>query len=130
MLAPARAFWPFVPRPAVLPLPAAMPRPTRVRSRREPAAGRRSCSFILDLFDAHQEADGVGHPPERGRIGDLDRLADSVQAERADRSPCALGVADGALDERNAQLIGHRPEPPLARSRWCRYPTSRPLAGR
>ncbi len=28
---PARAFWPFVPRPAVLPLPAAMPRPTRVR---------------------------------------------------------------------------------------------------
>ena len=28
---PARAFWPFVPRPAVLPLPAAIPRPTRVR---------------------------------------------------------------------------------------------------
>ena len=28
--APARERWPFVPRPAVLPLPAAMPRPTRV----------------------------------------------------------------------------------------------------
>ena len=28
--APARDFWPLVPRPAVLPLPAAMPRPTRV----------------------------------------------------------------------------------------------------
>src|SRR3712207_8025012 len=43
---PARAFWPFVPRPAVLPWPAAMPRPTRVRGRREPAAGFRSCSFM------------------------------------------------------------------------------------
>src|SRR6188508_2575997 len=44
---PARAFWPFVPRPAVLPLPAAMPRPTRVRSVRDPSAGRRSCNFIV-----------------------------------------------------------------------------------
>jgi hypothetical protein len=36
---PARAFWPFVPRPAVLPLPAAMPRPTRVRGLRETLGG-------------------------------------------------------------------------------------------
>ena len=36
---PARDFWPFVPRPAVLPLPAAMPRPTRVRGVREPGGG-------------------------------------------------------------------------------------------
>ena len=43
---PARAFWPFVPRPAVLPLPAAMPRPTRVRGWREPSAGWRSWSFM------------------------------------------------------------------------------------
>ena len=43
---PARAFWPFVPRPAVLPLPAAMPRPTRMRSLRDPSAGRRSWSFM------------------------------------------------------------------------------------
>ena len=43
---PARAFWPLVPRPAVLPLPAAMPRPTRVRAVRDPAAGRRSWSFM------------------------------------------------------------------------------------
>ncbi len=43
---PALAFWPFVPRPAVLPLPAAMPRPTRVRGWRDPSAGFRSCSFM------------------------------------------------------------------------------------
>ena len=43
---PARAFWPLVPRPAVLPLPAAMPRPTRVRAVFDPAGGRRSCNFM------------------------------------------------------------------------------------
>ncbi len=43
---PARAFWPLVPRPAVLPLPAAMPRPTRVFALCAPSAGRRSCSFM------------------------------------------------------------------------------------
>ncbi len=45
MLAPARDRWPFVPRPAVLPLPAAMPRPTRVRALVDPGVGRRSCSL-------------------------------------------------------------------------------------
>jgi hypothetical protein len=39
---PARDFCPFVPRPAVLPLPAAMPRPTRVFAVCAPTAGRRS----------------------------------------------------------------------------------------
>src|SRR5450756_2739430 len=38
MVPPVLDFWPLVPRPAVLPLPAAMPRPTRVRGLRLPSA--------------------------------------------------------------------------------------------
>jgi len=44
--APARAFWPLVPRPAVLPWPAAIPRPTRFLFFLAPLAGRNSCNFI------------------------------------------------------------------------------------
>ena len=66
---PARAFWPLVPRPAVLPLPAAMPRPTRVRALWDPAGGRRSWSFMpsprasasVDFLDGDEEADLADH---------------------------------------------------------------------
>ena len=36
---PERAFCPFCPRPAVFPLPDEVPRPTRLRTWREPSAG-------------------------------------------------------------------------------------------
>src|SRR5687768_12951701 len=46
MLTPERALAPFWPRPAVLPLPEPMPRPTRIRPLRAPALSRRSLSFM------------------------------------------------------------------------------------
>src|SRR3546814_19617092 len=44
---PERLFWPFWPRPAVLPLPEPMPRPTRIRPLRAPSLSRRSLSLIV-----------------------------------------------------------------------------------
>src|SRR4029453_5765596 len=44
---PERLFWPFWPRPAVLPLPEPMPRPTRMRALRAPALSRSSLSFMV-----------------------------------------------------------------------------------
>ena len=41
-------------------------------------------------------------------VGDLDRVADAVQAERPDRRPVAGDVADRALRLGHAQLTGHR----------------------
>src|SRR5690606_13478081 len=54
---PERLFWPFWPRPPVLPLPEPMPRPTRIRLLRAPALSRMSLSFIslhsLSLCSRH-----------------------------------------------------------------------------
>src|SRR4051794_22608930 len=47
MRTPERAVWPLPPRPAVLPLPEPMPRPTRMRFFREPALSAISLSFIV-----------------------------------------------------------------------------------
>src|SRR5690606_19665301 len=48
----SRAFWPLVPRPAVLPPLPPMPRPTRLRRLRDPSAGLRSWIFMsVQLLD-------------------------------------------------------------------------------
>src|SRR4051794_29441194 len=49
MRTPERAVWPLPPRPACLPLPEPMPRPTRMRFLREPALSAISLSFIVLL---------------------------------------------------------------------------------
>src|SRR6266567_3546940 len=46
MLTPERDLAPFCPRPAVLPLPEPMPRPTRMRPLRAPWLSRISLSFM------------------------------------------------------------------------------------
>src|SRR5687767_6542589 len=46
MLTPERLVWPFWPRPAVLPLPEPMPRPTRIRPLRAPSLSLSSLSFM------------------------------------------------------------------------------------
>src|SRR3569623_792838 len=46
METPSRLFWPLTPRPPVLPLPAPMPRPTRILDLRAPALSRSSFSFM------------------------------------------------------------------------------------
>src|SRR6266852_3537644 len=50
MRTPERAVWPLPPRPAVLPLPEPMPRPTRMRFLREPALSAISLSFIVRVL--------------------------------------------------------------------------------
>src|SRR5688572_11207275 len=46
---PERLFWPFWPRPAVLPRPEPMPRPTRTLDLRAPLLSRMSFSLISAL---------------------------------------------------------------------------------
>src|SRR5438477_5278876 len=50
MRTPERAVWPLPPRPAVLPLPEPMPRPTRIRFLRETALSEISLSFIVGFL--------------------------------------------------------------------------------
>src|ERR1700724_2989828 len=47
MATPERAFWPFTPRPAVLPLPEPGPRPTRMRFLVEPGLGDSSLCLVI-----------------------------------------------------------------------------------
>ena len=104
--------------------------------------GRRSCSFTVaspsctrrgavaavPLRRSTEEAHGTDHAAHRRRVGDLDRLADAVQAERAHGAAGAGGVADRALDERHAQLTGHRPAPPRPRRRLAADDAAQRLA--
>src|SRR5690242_17826379 len=77
---PERAFWPLTPRPAVLPLPEPMPRPTRRRVLRAPGRSAISDSFMAlssSLFrsrlveHAHQMAHLGDHAAGHRRIGQL-----------------------------------------------------------
>src|SRR3954466_11180908 len=86
-----RAFWPLVPRPAVLPPLPPMPRPTRLGRRFEPGAGCRSWIFTSDLFaarglvgdrlDNHEVRDPGEHATDLGTVGQGVRMADTPQAE-------------------------------------------------
>src|SRR3954452_20154556 len=98
---PERALAPFWPRPAVLPLPEPMPRPTRMRPLRAPWLSLSSLSFMsctrfrfcracpargrMDglgcRFDAHQMRDFAHLSAHFGRVLDLDALAHLVQAQ-------------------------------------------------
>src|ERR1700680_558029 len=65
MATPVRAFCPLTPRPAVLPLPEPMPRPTRMRALRDPGRSPISLSFIAPSSrladDANEMAALVDH---------------------------------------------------------------------
>src|SRR5436190_392175 len=91
---PERAFWPFTPRPAVLPLPEPPPRPTRMRFLVEPSLGASSLSLVISaspwrsvagaeaptrlceersveglaLHDLHEMVDLGDHPAHRGGV--------------------------------------------------------------
>src|SRR6266542_3021964 len=97
---PVRASWPFVPRPAVVPCPAAVPRPSRRVGLRDPLGGRRS--WVL-----------IGSPSLRrwrrdARRGGASRAAPACpRARRAGLS--AAGRAPEASGERS----------PSHRSRSC-----------
>src|SRR5438552_14208239 len=86
---PEREPAPFWPRPAVLPVPEPSPRPTRLRSLREPGAGLSVCRPILccssAIGDLHEVADAMDHAPRLLVVLDLDHVVDPAQAERAQR---------------------------------------------
>src|SRR5690349_19053743 len=115
---PALDFWPFCPRPDVLPLPEPSPRPTRLRSRWLPSAGRSSCSpgacaeaSAIDLLHLHERGHAPEHALEHGRVLALRLRVDLAQAERAQRALVLGAGADGAAHLGDAELR-HQPSSP------------------
>src|SRR2546429_9725537 len=86
-----------------------MPRPMRLRSRRE-AAGFRFERFsssdirLAPALDAHEVADLPEHTGERRALRMLCRAADLAQAERAQRAAVGGGLPDRATRLRDLQL--------------------------
>src|ERR1700721_3880259 len=74
MRTPERAVWPLPPRPACLPFPDPMPRPTRLRAFDDPGLTLISLSFIaaslLAVDDAHQMRDLGDHAAIGGGVGE------------------------------------------------------------
>src|SRR3954462_5260275 len=91
METPVRAFWPLTPRPAVLPLPEPMPRPTRIRSFGAPSLSRMSLSFMAPsltprgVFDAHEVLDLLDHAAHRGGVGQGRAAMQLVQSQADER---------------------------------------------
>src|SRR5215510_605473 len=112
---PVRAFWPLTPRPAVLPLPEPMPRPTRRRDLRAPGLSAISLSFIAlsSLASLADHADEVAHLGDhaacRRRVGQVLDPADLVEAE-PDQGLALDAVAarrTGGLLNPDGLLVGH-----------------------
>src|SRR5438046_7337431 len=109
---PERALAPFCPRPAVLPSPDPMPRPTRTRPWRAPLLSLSSLSFMslhslsllsrtprragerLGRFDRHQMLDLADLAEHLGGALDLDRAAHLVEPEADQRRALGLVAAD------------------------------------
>src|SRR6185369_771904 len=127
---PERLFWPFWPRPAVLPRPDPMPRPTRTRPLRAPGLSRSSLILMVMIalafaFVAHEsdstppgpilcglavdpdEVRDLAHLAEHFRRGlDLNRAMHLVEAQADQSRPLGLVTADrrsglGDLDLRH-----------------------------
>src|SRR3954447_3399671 len=122
---PERALAPFWPRTAVLPSPEPMPRPTRTRRWRAPLLSLSSLSFMVvhslslfsrmpregrwmlgGLFDA-DEVQNLAHlAHDFGRLVDLHRTVELVEAKADERRALGLVAADrgsglGDLDFRH-----------------------------
>src|SRR6185437_1829153 len=108
---PERDFWPFWPRPDVLPLPEPSPRPIRLRSRWLPSAGRSWCSpgaavvsSAIDLLHLHERVHAPQHALQhRGVVAD-GLGVDLAQAERAQRAAMLGPDAGGAAHLGDAEL--------------------------
>src|SRR5258705_8419597 len=138
MRTPERAVWPLPPRPAVLPLPEPMPRPTRMRFLREPALSAISLSFIVSFLylrsmiltenrfptfrdhapsillladDADEMLTLADHAANRRRVRKLGNPADLVEVEADQRRTLRVMAADcaaGLLDLDRLCGLGHR----------------------
>src|SRR5262245_52654104 len=111
-----RAFWPFCPRPAVLPRPEPTPRPMRRSLVTAPSGGdsfermsRMTLSF--DLLHRDEVHDLLDHPPERRRVRNGDLGAGSPQAEPLHDEAHGVGLADDAANLAHLELRFH-PAPP------------------
>src|SRR5260370_22193192 len=126
------AFWPFWPRPDVLPRPEPVPRPIRWRRLRDPAGGVSSCSRIAlvtplvllvrplapDLvfaalrphvgraFHGDEEVDGLEHAAHRVVVRQLARLIQPAEPERLNGRADRRLRADHALHERGSDGFG------------------------
>src|SRR5271154_6402075 len=115
MRTPERAVWPLPPRPACLPLPEPMPRPTRMRALDDPGLSLISFSFmaasLLAVDDAHEMRDLGDHAAIGGRVDEARLAPDPIEAEAPERRPLRAGPADGArgLLERYGLVGAHRP---------------------
>src|SRR5580692_2533248 len=130
MRTPERAVWPLPPRPAVLPLPEPMPRPTRMRFLREPALSAISLSFIalspyfpLLLVDNADEVLNLGdHAANRRRVLQLGDPADLVELEADQRRSLRVMAANraaGLLDLDHLCGLGHRDNSEKRESAFC-----------
>src|SRR5262245_49758057 len=112
----SRAFWPLVPRPAVLPPLPPMPRPTRLPALVDPGGGVRSWTLMvmallllaLRVLDNSDEMRDAGdHAPDLGAVGQRVGLADAAQAEGAQRALVLRLHADGRADLGDGD-VGHQ----------------------
>src|SRR5690349_8908702 len=132
MATPVRDFWPLTPRPAVLPLPEPMPRPTRMRRLRAPALSAISLSFIVrslsGFLGAHEVAHLVDHAAHRGRILEHAAAMPFVEAEALERGELVVRAADRAAGLGDLDLLGlgHGHAPQAAASLAC-SPSRRPI---
>src|SRR5574341_1230435 len=89
-----------------------MPRPTRLRDFFDPTLGCKSCSFIFlfHFFHLDQVANLRDHATQSRRIDMFDRLVHTVKTQSADGVLLAECVANGALNQRDAQpfFLGSR----------------------
>src|SRR5687768_18129923 len=106
---PERLFWPFWPRPPVLPLPEPMPRPTRMRSLRAPGLSRMSLSFMslhsLSLFSRGNSVDHLDHVRQfgdraahLGSVLEFDHAMHFAEAEADQHLLLFFGTADRRAD--------------------------------
>src|SRR5271156_3071391 len=102
MRTPERAVWPLPPRPACLPLPEPMPRPTRIRAFVAPSLSLMPLSFmarsLLPVDDADEVRDLGDHAANGGRVEDARAPPDLVEAEALQRRALILRPTDGAAD--------------------------------
>src|SRR5271166_4612187 len=115
MRTPERAVWPLPPRPACLPLPDPMPRPTRMRGFDDPGLSLTSLSFMGQrslpaVDDTHEMRDLGDHAAVGGCVDYARTASDPVEAEALQRLALRAGATYGAggLLHRDGLFRSHR----------------------
>src|SRR5262249_13497513 len=113
---PERACCPFEPLVEVLPCPDPGPRPTFLRRRLAPGAGRRSSSLMGHL-------EHVGHlrhhAANRRRVLVRHRVVHAPESEGLDGGFLLGTQSDHALGQGDLKRRGHWWPPATRRHRWC-----------